>query len=52
MSNGAGERTDTMDFIDKMLNQGQQNNNQDLQKMFNDENFKIPEYEGFQQNVL
>lgn len=47
MSAGAGERTDTMDFIDKMLDQGDKDN-QDYQKMFNGDNFKIPEYDGFQ----
>ena len=51
MSAAAGERTDTMDFIDKMLNQGEKDN-QNYQKMFNGDDFKIPEYEGFQQSIL
>jgi hypothetical protein len=55
LSSKQGERTDTLAFIDKMLKEGEvnnNNNNKDYEKMFNGDDFKIPEYEGFQQQIL
>ena len=48
----AGERTNTMDFIDKMLNNDMKENETNYKKMYEGNDFKIPEYDGFQQSVL
>ena len=52
------DRTNTMDFIDKMLNKGEQDNNKQFQKtntdynkrnqqLFEGNDFELPKYDGF-----
>ena len=50
-----GDRTTTMDFIDHMLNKGEQDNKlkqskgaADYKKLFEGNDFKLPEYDGIQ----
>lgn len=55
LSGAEADRTTTMDFIDQMLNKGEQDNfkksNTDYKQLFDGNDFKLPDYDGIQSNL-
>lgn len=52
LSNKLGSDTNTMDFIDKLLNNNENNDDAIGSSSLNLEDFKIPEYEGIQTSLM